>query len=485
MTKAGTQKINDDKQWLVESLHMANIGNWQWDILSDVVTWSDELYKIYGLDMKSFGTSFSGYLERIHPDDRERVKKTIQNALKEKNKVTFEERIVRPDGEIRYLRSWGAVKTNEQDQPDKMYGACIDITETKLKDIALKQKEKEFATILERVTDAFVAIDADWNYTYVNKKAAELFHREPELLIGRNIWVEFPEGVGQPFHKAYIKAMETQKYQHLQAFYPPYNKWFVNHIYPSPDGLTIYFEDITVQKNLEDALKKYKDELEEKVKARTSELEEQNIVINKQKDEIEDIIKELHHRVKNNMQIISSLLNLQSNMVDDPKTKQLFLDCQNRVYSMALIHKKMYQSNNLTKVNARDYIPDLIKSIIESSSLTKKIDLEFNIEPIEFNTKMMVPIGLLVNEIILNSIKHAFKNQAQPKIFYELTCTDNKCRMIVGDNGIGINKSNFLKSGSLGMDIIEAFSTQIEGTVNILDLPGTVYEIIFENRNGL
>lgn len=105
--------------------------------------------------------------------------------------------------------------------------------------------------ILERISDAFVALDNKWCYTYMNKKAGEIFSRDPANMIGKHIWTEFPEGIGQPFHKAYLKAMAEQKYVHLEEYYPPYDLWFENHIYPSQEGLSIYFKDITSRKKKE------------------------------------------------------------------------------------------------------------------------------------------------------------------------------------------------------------------------------------------
>ena len=102
--------------------------------------------------------------------------------------------------------------------------------------------------ILDRITDAYVALGADWRYTYVNATAAKMFGRRAEDLVGKHIWTEFPEGVGQPFHLGYEQAMAEQRPITLEAYYPPYDRWFENRIYPSPDGLTIYFQDVTVRK---------------------------------------------------------------------------------------------------------------------------------------------------------------------------------------------------------------------------------------------
>jgi PAS domain S-box-containing protein len=118
----------------------------------------------------------------------------------------------------------------------------------------LYNQESLFA-VLERISDAFVALDNKWCYTYMNKKAGLIFNRDPLKMIGRHIWTEFPEAVSQPFYKAYYRAMETQEYIYLEEYYPPYNKWFENHIYPSPDGLTIYFRDITRRKIEEEQMR--------------------------------------------------------------------------------------------------------------------------------------------------------------------------------------------------------------------------------------
>jgi PAS domain S-box-containing protein len=105
-----------------------------------------------------------------------------------------------------------------------------------------------YRMVFERISDAFVALDNNWCYTYMNKKAGEIFNRNPEEMIGKHIWTEFPEGIDQKFYKAYHKALKEQIYIQYEEYYPPYNKWFVNHIYPSADGLSIYFNDITERK---------------------------------------------------------------------------------------------------------------------------------------------------------------------------------------------------------------------------------------------
>lgn len=116
--------------------------------------------------------------------------------------------------------------------------------------------KQQIANILENISDAFVALDNDWRYTYVNSQAAQTFGRTREQLIGKHIWTEFPEGIDQPFYKAYHQAVETQQPIFLEEYYPPYDRWFENRIYPSQDGLAIFFSDVTERKRAEAELRR-------------------------------------------------------------------------------------------------------------------------------------------------------------------------------------------------------------------------------------
>ncbi len=122
-------------------------------------------------------------------------------------------------------------------------------------DNLVKEKTAQIKEVFERVSDAFVALDKNWRYTYVNEKAEQIFNRPQGYLVGKYIWDEFPEGIDQPFYHAYHRAMEEQKEIQLEEYYQPYDKWFENHIYPSPEGLSIFFRDITEKKKAEEKIR--------------------------------------------------------------------------------------------------------------------------------------------------------------------------------------------------------------------------------------
>lgn len=164
------------------------------------------------------------------------------NRLKVVGGSKGEFKTIHKSGEIRWSRV-DSVKLSET----RFMGFVKDITE-------LKQANELLSNTFERITDAFVALDNNWCYSYMNKKAGEIFGFKPEEMIGKHIWTVFPEGIDKPFYNAYYQAVKDQKYLYLEEYYEPYDLWFENHIYPSSDGLSIFFRDITEEKTAETAI---------------------------------------------------------------------------------------------------------------------------------------------------------------------------------------------------------------------------------------
>lgn len=212
-------------------------------------------------------------------------------------------------------------------------------------------------------------------------------------------------------------------------------------------------------------------------------LSAQNEDILKQKNEKEVLLKEIHHRVKNNLQVINSLLRLQAAMIEDPKVVSLFEDCQNRVRSMALIHDKLYSIKDLSSIQVKEYIENLTGNLIDTYGLKTKVDLQLTIQPISFTVDTLIPLGLLLNEIISNSLKYAFKEKDLGIIQVELkSLNNNKFELNISDNGSGFSKDIFNSpQNSLGVELIKAFVDQLEGSIEKLDIPGTYYRIVFQN----
>jgi diguanylate cyclase (GGDEF)-like protein/PAS domain S-box-containing protein len=172
---------------LVETQELARIGSWEWDVETDAVSWSDELHRIYGVHPGEHEATFAGYLERVHPDDRERVQAAIGDALTDGEGFRFDERIVRPDGRIRTLASRGHVHHDPQGRPLRMIGICQDVTESRHAERALRDSEERARLIVDAASDAFIATDERDVVTDWNARAQALFGWTRSEAVGRRL----------------------------------------------------------------------------------------------------------------------------------------------------------------------------------------------------------------------------------------------------------------------------------------------------------
>ncbi|HTA63023.1 MAG TPA: tetratricopeptide repeat protein [Bacteroidia bacterium] len=203
---------------------------------------------------------------------------------------------------------------------------------------------------------------------------------------------------------------------------------------------------------------------------------------NKQKQTIEHLFKEVHHRVKNNLQVIASLLNLQKAYINDTKILDIFQDCQNRVYAMATIHEKLYEQHALSNISFNDYIKNLITQLIETYKLKFNVKYNLEVDIDSFDLDTLIPIGLLTNEIISNSLKYAFsETDENPAITFKLLKTPqpNSFTMLIGDNGKGSQVGLDDHHTSFGMELIKILTAQLHGTIKQLPGKGTMYQINF------
>ncbi len=209
-------------------------------------------------------------------------------------------------------------------------------------------------------------------------------------------------------------------------------------------------------------IKDLQNNLENKIAKRTQEVSEKNKKLEKLLTERNTLIKEIHHRVKNNLQIISSLLHLQMRTVDTPKAKEAFENSINRVQAMGLLHEKLYKNSNFIVVKAKNYLNDLIR--LFKKTIREDINLEHQIDDITLTSSQAISVGLIINEFISNSIKHAFDIGKSGTIKIELLNNNSNLTLIVSNNGKPL-PNNFIEKAqdSLGMIIIDAFTEKLNG----------------------
>ncbi len=230
----------------------------------------------------------------VHPDDREHTSTVLRLARENVSAFVYDHRIVRADGSVRMLHTRGEVIPDRDGRGARLVGSCWDITD---RWEALRRAEearteaegarREMENILGRVADGFVAVDREYRYRYINESARRVMGRDPESLIGKRMWDEFPEVRGHEFQRACEQALAEQRLVQVWNYFQPWDRWFEGRIHPSPEGLSIFFTDVTEQQKAQENLRASAEQLRA-LAARLSEIRE---------EERKSIARELHDQV--------------------------------------------------------------------------------------------------------------------------------------------------------------------------------------------
>ncbi len=216
------------------------------------------------------------------------------------------------------------------------------------------------------------------------------------------------------------------------------------------------------------------------IKKKNIEIENEKIQTLKSLLEKETLLKEIHHRVKNNMQMVISLLKIQSLDAKELSVEDFISVSEARINSMVMVHENLYQNHNLSKVDFKEYLNNLITSIKNSYQGLKKIELQIDVNEIYFDVQTAIPIGLIINELVNNTYKHAFKNEESGLIIIKLIQKNGVCQLTVSDNGLGIS-DNQKKEKGLGLELVKLLVSQIKGVSQTDNSNGTRFTIRFNN----
>jgi PAS domain S-box-containing protein len=390
-------------------------------------------------------------------------------------------RIIRKDGEVRWnVSSWKIVydgggekigiqgrqqDITERKEAEEQVKASLKEKETLLQKIQLN--EQNMASVLNNTQDLVVRIDKNFRHIYANPALYKANGLSPERYIGKtNEEIEFPEDLHSFWREKHEKVFKTGNAEAFEFAFSTIdkgNRLFQAIVTPEFDNnrqvktIVSFMRDITEQK-----------QAEEQIKANLKEKE--------------TLLHEIHHRVKNNMTVISSLLSLQRNNVDNKEAEAAMQDSQNRVQSMSMIHETLYRSDNFATIDLKTYLSELGRTIFQNYSISNKVQFKVEAENIMIGAKQASPVGLIVNELIANCLKYAFPNDREGEILLELkTNKENGVELSVSDNGIGLPESfDWRKSPSLGLKLVRSLTEdQLGGSIDMESKNGTKFTIKF------
>ncbi|PKL67025.1 MAG: hypothetical protein CVV28_08205 [Methanobacteriales archaeon HGW-Methanobacteriales-1] len=338
-----------------------------------------------------------------------------------------------------------------------------DITDRKKADEALRLSNIYNRSLIEASLDPLITIGPDGRVTDVNMATKKVTGYSRVELIGSDFSDYFtePEKAREGYQLVFKDGSVSDyplKIQHKNGEITPvlYNASVYRDESGDVVGVFAAARDVT-------KLNKAKNDLKRTI-------EEKNV-----------LLSEVHHRVKNNMQIISSLLNLQTMYVADDETINILKESQDRVKAMAILYEKLYLSDDLMEINFEEYIRSMVKGLFYTHNIKEgQVSITIEIENIFLNIETSIPCGLIVSEFVSNSFKHAFPNGEKGKIKVSLQSFGDKFELIVSDNGIGFPENlDFRNTRSLGLQLVNSLVNQIDGVISLDNSHGTRFKILF------
>jgi len=446
------------------------IGVWDWDILADALSWDKRMYEMYGIDPNSAGNSYDMWRQGMHPNDRERVETALFDALAGGAAFSTEFEIVLPGGKIRKIKADAIVVRDAAGKPHHMIGTNLDITELRQAEESLRASEARFRSIFEHAPIGMAIVSIEGRWLSVNNAICDILGYDKRELEQNTFLqdVTFPADLAKELALIeQLKAGLIPSYQLEKRYVHKDGKivWALLTVTLLRDetGAPLYFikQIMNITERIQSAARLQATLAEKEV-----------------------LLKEVYHRVKNNLQVISSLFNLQLRLLPEGQARTALKESADRVRAMALVHEKLYQSSDLSSIALDGYIQDLCRQLAAASGLSERgISLATELEPVEIGLELAVPLGLLLNELVSNSIKHGFPDGRPGNILIRLTHLPENARTVsleIRDDGVGLPPGMEIHAGtSLGLKLVGTLSAQINARFLLDSHEGTVARLVF------
>jgi PAS domain S-box-containing protein len=593
--KQAEAALQENEGRLKEAQRVARLGSLDWNLATNELILSDEALEIYGLDRTRNKVALEELTRLLHPEDAERVQRSLSDAVQGIDRHDMEHRMVCPDGREIFIRATAELFRDTAGRPARLLGTVQDITERKLVEAVIRENESRFRRVVNSIPVGVAVVDHAGRIALVNKSLEKQFGYAPGELIGQTVeqlvpqriqgthpakrsayqahpearpmgrgrdlfarrkdGSEFPVEIGlQPFQfadetmtmavvsditerklaEAAVRTSEsrlneaqriaqigsweldltTNKLHWSDEIFRLFEidparfgasyEAFLHAIHPDDReavnaAYTGSLRDrrpyrIIHRLLMEDGrIKHVEEQCETDFDAEGRPLESRGTVqdvterimaesaIRKSLHEKEVLLREIHHRVKNNLQIIASLLHFQAKKLADPLSASVFAEARERLRSMILVHEKLYNSGTLSDVDFADYIRSLVDQLSQSATGGgHRIRFKIEAEPLRLPIESALPTGMILVELVTNILKYAYPGERTGEAWVRLSAAEGRVHLTVGDDGVGLPPAfNPENTRSFGWQLITNLTTQLDGEIALNRESGTHVTISF------
>ncbi len=442
---------------LIDSAPIAIMTITQEGIVEDI--WNSKAEEVFGWKAEEVFGKFIPFVQEEH------IQKVKEKLRRNTPKIEEIERVTKSGKQIT-LKNYLTPILGKNGEVSKILVLLEDITEQTKTEIALVESERKYRTLIEASHDLIWRIDVTGRFTFLNNASIKILGYLPKELIGKEFTPIVSEEMVEDMQRMHSEVIKGKQFDNFDLRLVRKNGKIISlsaKAYPLYDengsivGCTGTATDIT-------SLLEYQSQLEDSL------------------SEKEVLIKEIHHRVKNNLAVVSGLFALQSYSIEDESVVQLLKESQARIKSIATIHEKLYQSELFTSIEIKSYLEDLLGDIKNTFSRSgKRIDIELVGDELTLNVNQAVPFGIIANELVTNAFKYAFPGTMSGTITICITNEGQETVFSVKDTGVGLpddfEKNN---SNSLGIALITSLATQLNGKISWCSKQGTTFNLRFK-----
>jgi len=439
-------------------------------VLSVNRAWNAYLFS-NNYEMRNFvpGTHYLRFLKSYFRRDlgnAAKLSKAIQEVLEGMSHVHRIEYTIQKPGDLRWYLS--KVTSFTADGSFKAVLMIDDITQVKRDKSRLAESEQEFRSLVQNSSDMMTILEADGTIRYISPSVERILGYKPEERIGRNF-----------LELAHPDDIEKHKESLVNAWKSPNEIVSILHRRRKKDGTYLHMESIANNLLLDPIVKGIVINSRDITERKNYETNMSNALMEK-----EVLLKEIHHRVKNNLQIVSSLLSIQEKHIDNNEFKSVFRESINRINTMALLHKNLYKSKTFSEISMPEYLRSITEYLLSLYGAREKgIECRIETDDANLNIETAIPCGLILNELVSNALRHAFSCCKSGNLIVKFE-SNHKCILTISDDGTGIPEHvNSEKPKTLGLEIVTALSEQLNADLEIIRNNGTTFKITFENLN--